>query len=30
MTPEHWNWLFVGPIANNNSAATAVHFKTAP
>src|SRR5262249_13740748 len=29
MTPEHWNWLLVGPTSNNNSAATAVHFKTA-
>jgi len=29
MTLEHWNWLLVGPTSNNNSAATAVHFKTA-
>ena len=30
LTPEHWNWLLVGPTSNNNYASVAVHFKAAP
>jgi len=28
-TPEHWNWLLVGPIPDNNYASVAVHFRAA-
>ncbi|HYS07138.1 MAG TPA: LamG-like jellyroll fold domain-containing protein [Myxococcales bacterium] len=30
LTQEHWNWLLVGPTANNNYASVALHFRAAP